>query len=400
MAMHPLLVFLKPEGHEASDSRQYHVVVSTWPFVEAMGAAWRAVDNGFSTVDVVVKSCLACEKLRCDGTTCWSLLSSVIPELGLTFRRIFYQFDGVTVWIVVGQVELNSAGFLSPSPQPTSPSSIHRLNHHLNIDHETFQRSRNPNNACCCYDIGISGGVTSMDSFLKKFFLSMYHKKEKDKTNNQYCQYDSQTLTMFTSSLYLATLISSIVAATMTRKFDQKLSMLFDSLLFCSGAIINAAAKAIWMLILGRMLLGFDIRFSNQVDYCFMVNAILDADISSARIVKKNGKTALHTAGRYGLLDIAKALIEWGPGIVCIKDKNGQTALHIVVKGHCTPIVEEILDTDSPILNERDKKGNTAVHIATKVKHRSTNSLLCCFELSSGALPSNHVISSIYSTIF
>ncbi|KAM1172170.1 hypothetical protein ACFX1X_022706 [Malus domestica] len=131
-----------------------------------------------------------------------------------------------------------------------------------------------------------------------------------------------------------------------------------------------------------------------------MVNAILDADISSARIVKKNGKTALHTTGRYGLLDIAKAFIEWGPGIVCIKDKNGQTALHIVVKGHCTPIVEEILDTDSPILNERDKKGNTVVHIATKVKHRSTNSLLCCFELSSGALPSNHVISSVYSTIF
>ncbi|KAM1004990.1 hypothetical protein ACFX13_005155 [Malus domestica] len=114
------------------------------------------------------------------------------------------------------------------------------------------------------YDIGISGGVTSMDSFLKKFFLSVYHKKEKDKTNNQYCQYDSQTLTMFTSSLYLAALISSIVAATVTRKFGRKLSMLFGGLLFCSGAIINAAAKAVWMLILGRMLLGFGIGFSNQ----------------------------------------------------------------------------------------------------------------------------------------
>ncbi|XP_028961906.1 uncharacterized protein [Malus domestica] len=51
---------------------------------------------------------------------------------------VMVQFDGVAVWTVVGQVELNS-GFLSPSPQPTSPSSIHRLNHHLNIDHETFQ---------------------------------------------------------------------------------------------------------------------------------------------------------------------------------------------------------------------------------------------------------------------
>lgn len=69
---------------------------------------------------------------------------------------------------------------------------------------------------------------------------------------------------MFTSSLYLAALISSIVAATVTRKFGRKLSMLFGGLLFCSGAIINAAAKAVWMLILGRMLLGFGIGFSNQ----------------------------------------------------------------------------------------------------------------------------------------
>ncbi|PQQ05750.1 sugar carrier protein C [Prunus yedoensis var. nudiflora] len=114
------------------------------------------------------------------------------------------------------------------------------------------------------YDIGISGGVTSMDSFLKKFFPAVYRKKEEDKTTNQYCQYDSQTLTMFTSSLYLAALIASIIAATVTRKFGRKLSMLFGGLLFMAGAIINGAAKAVWMLILGRMLLGFGIGFSNQ----------------------------------------------------------------------------------------------------------------------------------------
>lgn len=104
-----------------------------------------------------------------------------------------------------------------------------------------------------------------MDSFLKKFFPAVYRKKEEDKTTNQYCQYDSQTLTMFTSSLYLAALIASIIAATVTRKFGRKLSMLFGGLLFMAGAIINGAAKAVWMLILGRMLLGFGIGFSNQV---------------------------------------------------------------------------------------------------------------------------------------
>ncbi|KAL9355585.1 hypothetical protein Peur_053555 [Populus x canadensis] len=115
------------------------------------------------------------------------------------------------------------------------------------------------------YDIGISGGVTSMPSFLKKFFPSVYRKQQAvDATSNQYCQYDSQTLTMFTSSLYLAALLASLVASIVTRKFGRKLSMLFGGVLFCAGAIINGAAKAVWMLILGRILLGFGIGFANQ----------------------------------------------------------------------------------------------------------------------------------------
>lgn len=97
-----------------------------------------------------------------------------------------------------------------------------------------------------------------------------------------------------------------------------------------------------------------------------VVNAILDADVSSIRIVRKNGKTALHTTARYGLLHIVKALIERDPDIISIKDKKGQTALHMAVKGQDTFVVEEMLDTDSSILNERDKKGNTALHIATR----------------------------------
>ncbi|KAK8501871.1 hypothetical protein V6N13_023345 [Hibiscus sabdariffa] len=114
------------------------------------------------------------------------------------------------------------------------------------------------------YDIGISGGVTTMTPFLQKFFRSVWEKKEADKSKNQYCQYDSPTLTMFTSSLYLAALLSSIVASVVTRKLGRKLSMLFGGLLFFAGALINGFAKAVWMLIVGRMLLGFGIGFANQ----------------------------------------------------------------------------------------------------------------------------------------
>ncbi|CAH9059628.1 unnamed protein product [Cuscuta europaea] len=114
------------------------------------------------------------------------------------------------------------------------------------------------------YDIGISGGVTSMDTFLVKFFPSVYRKKKSDSSTNQYCKFDSQTLTMFTSSLYLAALVSSLIASTVTRKLGRRLSMMAGGILFCAGALINGFAQSVGMLIIGRILLGLGIGFANQ----------------------------------------------------------------------------------------------------------------------------------------
>ncbi|KAK9291638.1 hypothetical protein L1049_019587 [Liquidambar formosana] len=63
-----LALFSKALGHEVGNLGKYPVVVSTWPFLEAVRAAWRAVDSGFPAVDAVVEGCSACEVLRCDGT--------------------------------------------------------------------------------------------------------------------------------------------------------------------------------------------------------------------------------------------------------------------------------------------------------------------------------------------
>ncbi|WCJ36445.1 small G protein family protein / RhoGAP family protein [Euphorbia peplus] len=49
-------------------SGEFPLVVSTWPFKEAVRTAWRAVDGGLSAVDAVVEGCSTCEELRCDGT--------------------------------------------------------------------------------------------------------------------------------------------------------------------------------------------------------------------------------------------------------------------------------------------------------------------------------------------
>ncbi|KAJ0974876.1 hypothetical protein J5N97_016841 [Dioscorea zingiberensis] len=114
------------------------------------------------------------------------------------------------------------------------------------------------------YDIGISGGVTSMDSFLKKFFHKVYIQEKADQSVNQYCKFDSPLLQTFTSSLYLAALVSSLFASTVTRKFGRKVSMLGGGTTFLLGAIVNGFARDIAMLIIGRILLGVGVGFANQ----------------------------------------------------------------------------------------------------------------------------------------
>jgi MFS family permease len=41
--------------------------------------------------------------------------------------------------------------------------------------------------------------------------------------------------------------------------------MFFGGLLFLIGALVNGFAQYVWMLIVGRILLGFGIGFANQV---------------------------------------------------------------------------------------------------------------------------------------
>jgi N4-(beta-N-acetylglucosaminyl)-L-asparaginase len=55
-------------GQETTNLGQFPLVVSTWPFLDAVRAAWRSVDTGSSAIDAVVDGCSACEELRCDGT--------------------------------------------------------------------------------------------------------------------------------------------------------------------------------------------------------------------------------------------------------------------------------------------------------------------------------------------
>ncbi|XP_038976492.1 sugar transport protein 7-like [Phoenix dactylifera] len=113
------------------------------------------------------------------------------------------------------------------------------------------------------YDVGISGGVTSMDPFLKQFFPVVYRKKNLESENN-YCKYNNQKLAAFTSSLYLAGLAASFVASPVTRKYGRRASILCGGISFLVGASLNAGAVNMAMLLLGRIMLGVGIGFVDQ----------------------------------------------------------------------------------------------------------------------------------------
>ncbi|CAD6201515.1 unnamed protein product [Miscanthus lutarioriparius] len=114
------------------------------------------------------------------------------------------------------------------------------------------------------YDLGISGGVTSMESFLRKFFPDVYHQMKGDKNVSNYCRFDSELLTVFTSSLYVAGLVATLFASSVTRRFGRRTSILIGGTVFVLGSVFGGAAVNVYMLLLNRIFLGIGLGFTNQ----------------------------------------------------------------------------------------------------------------------------------------
>ena len=109
-----------------------------------------------------------------------------------------------------------------------------------------------------------------MDSFLKKFFPDVYKNMKEDNKISNYCKFDSELLTSFTSSLYVAGLFASFVASWITKKFG--------GAAFLSGAALGGAAFNIYMVIFGRVLLGVGVGFANQVP-SYLIAIFLQFDL-------------------------------------------------------------------------------------------------------------------------
>jgi MFS family permease len=105
-----------------------------------------------------------------------------------------------------------------------------------------------------------------MDTFLKRFFPNVYRQKQDTKLSH-YCEFNNELLTMFTSSLYIAGLVATLVAASITRRYGRRVSILIGGTIFIAGSVFGGLAVNVPMLILNRILLGIGLGFTNQVTY-------------------------------------------------------------------------------------------------------------------------------------
>ncbi|GJN09406.1 hypothetical protein PR202_ga27409 [Eleusine coracana subsp. coracana] len=85
-----------------------------------------------------------------------------------------------------------------------------------------------------------------------------------DNKVSNYCRFDSELLTVFTSSLYIAGLVATLFASSVTRRFGRRASILIGGTVFIAGSVFGGAAVNVYMLLLNRILLGIGLGFTNQ----------------------------------------------------------------------------------------------------------------------------------------
>ncbi|CAL8465121.1 g4656 [Coccomyxa elongata] len=125
------------------------------------------------------------------------------------------------------------------------------------------------------YDLGVTGGVNSFPDFQQKFFLAVYsHQQQAAQEPSSeaaaYCTYDNQALQLFTSSLFLAGIFSTLVGSTTSRHLGRKATILIAAVSFIIAIGLCAGAEHVAMLIFGRLLLGCGVGLANQAVPLFL----------------------------------------------------------------------------------------------------------------------------------
>ncbi|CAK0787208.1 hypothetical protein CVIRNUC_010424 [Coccomyxa viridis] len=106
-----------------------------------------------------------------------------------------------------------------------------------------------------------------MDGFLQRFFPRVLVQRQQAShgvADNHYCQFNSQVLQLWQSSMYLAGALAGLMASWVSSRYGRRATMTAGGAAFVLGSLLQAAAPEVVMLVIGRAMLGIGIGFANQ----------------------------------------------------------------------------------------------------------------------------------------
>ncbi|KAF0894806.1 hypothetical protein E2562_003690 [Oryza meyeriana var. granulata] len=117
------------------------------------------------------------------------------------------------------------------------------------------------------YDISTAGSVSSMEQFLRDFFPDVLRRMAGGGARrvSNYCKFDSQLLTLFTSSLYISGLLTAVLLTSwVTASRGRRTFMILGDVAYIAGTAVSGTAVNVSMASLGRALLGVGLGFTTQ----------------------------------------------------------------------------------------------------------------------------------------
>lgn len=120
------------------------------------------------------------------------------------------------------------------------------------------------------YDVGIAGGVVSMQSFKQRFFQNILDKeaaveasKAAGASGDKYCVYADDYLQLIVSSLFITAMVTAQLASYLNPRIGRKYVMLISGIAYIIGTFVLAGASSVFMLVLGRIFWGLSVGMAS-----------------------------------------------------------------------------------------------------------------------------------------
>ncbi|XP_024035135.1 sugar transport protein 5 isoform X2 [Citrus clementina] len=176
------------------------------------------------------------------------------------------------------------------------------------------------------YDIGINGGITKAESFLKKFFPSVLRSQKNAKVVDGFCLFYSWKLTAYNSSLYIAGIFSALMAGRLTTSAGRKGALIIGGIIYLIGTApiyLVEMAPTKWR---GAIGIGFQIFFWSGVAGASWINYFIMSSLNSKRwriAVSVSGFPAtIMTIIAFFIPDTPSSLIQRGKVQQALKSLN------------------------------------------------------------------------------